>query len=109
MRDVLMIDRTGLTEQEINLIEHCVALEEQEIIDSDGVVISGKETEFGFANLGECLQTVFDVDEAASTNSINKFNDFKNIWMSIILKKNIRFVIFIYDKIFYIVAKIFIL
>ena len=30
-----MIDRTGLTEQEINLIEHCVALEEQEIIDSD--------------------------------------------------------------------------
>ena len=68
-----MIDRTGLTEQEINLIEHCVALEEQEIIDSDGVVISGKETEFGFANLGECLQKVFDVDEAASTNSINKF------------------------------------
>ena len=68
-----MIDRTGLTEQEINLIEHCVALEEQKIIDSDGVVISGKEAEFGFANLGECLQKVFDVDEAASTNSINKF------------------------------------
>ena len=39
-----MIDRTGLTEQEINLIEHCVALEEQGLIDSDGVVVSGKET-----------------------------------------------------------------
>ena len=51
-----MIDRTGLTEQEINLIEHCVALEEQGLIDSDGVVVSGKETEFGFDNLGKCLQ-----------------------------------------------------
>ena len=68
-----MIDRTGLTEQEINLIEHCVALEEQGLIDSDGVVVSGKETEFGFDNLGKCLQEVFAVNETASTNSINKF------------------------------------
>ena len=69
----MAIDRTGLNEEEINLIEHCVALEEQGLIDSDGDVVSGKETEFGFANLGECLQTVFAVDESASTNSINKF------------------------------------
>ncbi len=68
-----MIDRTGLTEQEINLIEHCVALEEQGLIDSDGVVVSGKETEFGFDNLSKCLQEVFAVDETASTQSINKF------------------------------------
>ena len=69
----MAIDRTGLNEEEINLIEHCVALEEQGLINSDGDVVSGKETEFGFANLGECLQTVFAVDESASTNSINKF------------------------------------
>ena len=69
----MAIDRTGLNEEEINLIEHCVALEEQGLIDSDGDVVSGKETEFGFANLGECLQTVFAVDESVSTNSINKF------------------------------------
>ena len=69
----MAIDRTGLNEEEINLIEHCVALEEQGLIDSDGDVVSGKETEFGFANLGECLQTVFAVDESTSTNSINKF------------------------------------
>ena len=69
----MAIDRTGLNEEEINLIEHCVVLEEQGLIDSDGDVVSGKETEFGFANLGECLQTVFAVDESASTNSINKF------------------------------------
>lgn len=69
----MAIDRTGLNEEEINLIEHCVALEEQGLIDSDGDVVSGKETEFGFANLGECLQTVFAVNETASTNSINKF------------------------------------
>ena len=69
----MAIDRTGLNEEEINLIEHCVTLEEQGLIDSDGDIVSGKETEFGFANLGECLQTVFAVDEATSTNSINKF------------------------------------
>ena len=69
----MAIDRTGLNEEEINLIEHCVALEEQGLIDSDGDIVSGKETEFGFANLGECLQTVFAVDKTASTNSINKF------------------------------------
>lgn len=69
----MAIDRTGLNEEEINLIEHCVALEEQGLINSDGDVVSGKETEFGFANLGECLQTVFAVNEAKSTNSINKF------------------------------------
>ena len=69
----MAIDRTGLNEEEINLIEHCVALEEQGLIDSDGDVASGKVTEFGFANLGECLLTVFAVNETASTNSINKF------------------------------------
>ena len=46
----MAIDRTGLNEEEINLIEHCVTLEEQGLIDSDGSVVSGKETEFGFDN-----------------------------------------------------------
>ena len=39
----MAIDRTGLNEEEINLIEHCVTLEEQGLIDSDGSVVSGKE------------------------------------------------------------------
>lgn len=69
----MAIDRTGLNEEEINLIEHCVALEEQGLIDSDGDVVSGKETEFGFDNLSKCLQEIFAVNETASTNSINKF------------------------------------
>tara|TARA_B100001059_G_scaffold235048_1_gene279477 strand:- start:1597 stop:1998 length:402 start_codon:yes stop_codon:yes gene_type:complete len=69
----MAIDRTGLNEEEINLIEHCVTLEEQGLIDSDGSVVSGKETEFAFDNLSKCLQTIFAVDEATSTNSINKF------------------------------------
>ena len=68
-----MIDRTGLTEQEINLIEHCVALEEQGLIDSDGVVVSGKETSLDLIILANVCNLIFAVNETASTNSINKF------------------------------------
>ena len=68
-----MINKEGLTEVEIDLIQHLVDLESEEIINGSALIITGKEADLNFDTVAACLEGIFGVDADASANAITKF------------------------------------